>query len=67
MLQASRTFLNPLGPPKPSGKLKFGDLNLETLYSKTLHNRTGPNNEYRGGPGGPGRGFEGPGGGFSKF
>ena len=35
-------------------------------YSKTLNNRTGgANNEYRGGPGGPGNGFGGPGGGFS--
>ena len=30
-------------------------------YSKTLNNRTTtPNNEYRGGPGGPGNGFGGP-------
>ena len=34
-------------------------------HSKTLNNRTGgPNNEYLGGPGGPGSGFGGPGGGF---
>ena len=34
-------------------------------YSKTLNNRTrGANNEYRGGPGGPGTGFCSPGGGF---
>ena len=34
-------------------------------YSKTLNNRTGgANKEYRGGPGGPGTGFCGPGGGF---
>ena len=33
--------------------------------SKTSNNRTGgANNEYRGGPGGPGTGFCGPGGGF---
>ncbi len=31
-------------------------------YSKTVNNRTGPNNEYGGGPG---RGFGGPVGGFS--
>ena len=35
-------------------------------YSKTVNNRTGgANNEYRGGPGGPGTGFCSPGGGFS--
>ena len=35
-------------------------------YSKTVNNRTGgANNEYRGGPGGPGIGFCRPGGGFS--
>ena len=35
-------------------------------YSKTSNNRTGgANNEYRGGPGGPGTGFCSPGGGFS--
>ena len=34
-------------------------------YSKTLNNRTGwANNEYRGGPGGPGTGFCSPGDGF---
>ena len=34
-------------------------------YSKTVNNRTGgANNEYRGGPGGPGNGFCGPGGEF---
>ena len=39
--------------------------NVNRGYSKTLNNRTGgPNNEYRGGPGGPGHGFGGPGGGF---
>ena len=33
-------------------------------YSKTDNNRTqGANNEYTGGPGGPGTGFCGPGGG----
>ena len=31
-------------------------------YSKTLNDRTGANNEYGGGPGGPGRGFGGSGG-----
>ena len=44
-------------------------MNLPTRvlsYSKTPHNRTGgANNEYRGGPGGPGTGFCSPGGGFS--
>ena len=35
------------------------------IYSKTSNNRTGgANNEYRGGPGGPGTGFCSPGGGF---
>ena len=35
------------------------------MYSKTSNNRTGgANNEYRGGPGGPGTGFCSPGGGF---
>ena len=34
-------------------------------YSKTLNNRTrGANNEYRGGPGGPGTGFRSPRGGL---
>ena len=37
----------------------------EGKYSKTPNNRTGgANNEYRGGPGGPGTGFCSPGGGF---
>ena len=36
------------------------------MCSETLNNRIGgPNNEYRGGPGGPGTGFCSPGGGFS--
>ncbi len=40
-------------------------LRLLSPYFKTLNNRTGgPNNEYRGGPGGPGSGFGGPRGGF---
>ena len=35
-------------------------------YSDPLNNRSpSPNNEFRGGPGGPGTGFCGPGGGFS--
>ena len=35
------------------------------VYSKSLNNRTrGANNEYRGGPGGPGSGFGGPRGGL---
>ena len=35
------------------------------MYSKTVNNRTrGANNEYRGGPGGPGTGFCTPGGGL---
>ena len=38
---------------------------LKLKYSKTANNRTGgANNEYRGGPGGPGTGFCSPGGGF---
>ena len=36
-------------------------------YSKTANNRTGgANNEYRGGPGGPGTGFCSPGGGSRR-
>ena len=38
---------------------------LARMYSETVNNRTGgANNEYRGGPGGPGTGFCSPGGGF---
>ena len=43
-----------------------GNLKHMKLYSKTANHRTGgANNEYRGGPGGPGCGLGGPGGGFS--
>ena len=39
----------------------------EDSVTKTLNNRTGgPNNEYRGGPGGPGSGFGGPRGGLDS-
>ena len=58
-------------PNKPQEKQIFRDHFFEEKpdtmidYSKTLNNRTGgPNNEYRGGPGGPGSSFCSSGGGF---
>ena len=45
--------------------LLFYENDKKINYSKTSINRTGgANNEYRGGPGGPGTGFCGPGGGL---
>ena len=47
-------FIRPKGPE------------TRTHYFQTLNKRTrGADNEYRGGPGGPGTGFCNPGGGFS--
>ena len=49
----------------PSHPIEKSKRNRKTKYSKAANNRTpGANNEYTGGPGGPGTGFCGPGGGL---